>query len=206
MLTSNIFRTFLFLLSMTLMSSAWLMLHKIHYSIDPASHLSLDGSSNVTDFSCDCNQEFSGDEVTFQEDEINGILTFQGAVLHVKTKNLDCGNKGMNRDMYNTLMADKYPHISIQLISAKLPSNTAFNQSGQTVGLTTKVALTIAGSRKIMPLAVEAIMLNNDKYQFKSCQLIRMTDFGIDPPQPFFGMIKVSDEITINMDLIIRKV
>lgn len=206
MLTSKITQIVLFLSTMTLMSSGWIMLHKIHYSIEPESKLSLDGSSNVTDFSCDCKQSFSGDEVTFSEDHLKGVLAFEGALLHIKTKNLDCGNKGMNRDMYNTLMADKYPHISIQLLSAKLPSRSSFSLSGHTTSLTTKVALTIAGSKRIMPMAVEARKIAENKYEFKSCQLIRMTDFGIDPPQPFFGMIKVSEEITINIDLIIKKI
>ncbi|MCB0661695.1 MAG: YceI family protein [Saprospiraceae bacterium] len=205
MLTNKVIHSGLFLMLIVILSSGLTMLRNINYSIDPSSKLSLEGTSNVTDFSCDCKQSFPGDEVYFEEDLENGTLTFQGAQLNVKTKNLDCGNHGMNKDMYNTLMADKYPYISIQLLSATLPKTTSLQDSRYWTSLNTRVALTIAGHKKVMPLVVEAKKLSDGKYHFKACQMIRMTDFGIDPPKPFFGMIKVSDEITINMNLIIQK-
>ncbi|MEZ5056726.1 MAG: YceI family protein [Saprospiraceae bacterium] len=197
-ITAGIFAISIFLFGFS-------MLQNVAYNIDPSSKLYLAGSSNVVDFTCNCTQGFPDNEVYFQEDAAKKKWIFKGAELKIQSRKLDCGNKGMNRDMYNTLKADKYPTITIELLETTQPHDKSFMEGNHWVGMDAKVAITIAGVRKIHNLAVESKKLSNTKFEFKSCQTLYMTDFGIEPPKPFMGMIKVKDEILIHMDLIIKK-
>jgi len=174
-------------------------------SILPESRLYLEGSSNVNEFSCDCTQEFSPLEVSYDIDTNGSSLTFLGTSLDIKTALLDCGNRGMNKDLKETLKEKEFPHISIQL--EKVDLNKMRKEIAPTwTHLVAHTKLTLVGETQEMKMPILARRLSRDVYQFKCFYKINFTSFGIDPPTALMGLIKVRDEISIYFDLHIKTI
>jgi polyisoprenoid-binding protein YceI len=100
----------------------------------------------------------------------------------------------MNNKTYKALKADDYPQIIFTLtmpvksIQAKLNEKT----------ISAKGNLTIAGVTKPVGMQVKVFMKEQEILAFEGSQIIKMTDYNVDPPTAFFGTLKTGDEITLN--------
>ncbi|MBV6429283.1 MAG: hypothetical protein KIPDCIKN_03834 [Haliscomenobacter sp.] len=171
--------------------------------ITEQSKLSLSGTSNVNKFTCACNQKFSPLTIGATASSNRSQIAFEHTVLKLTTNKLDCGQKIMNKDMYRTLKADEYPYISIELKKAQFPVGVTIDDCAEWVELDAETVITIAGNARRVPLKVKARNLSAGRFQFRSAQALKMTDFGIQPPTAMMGAIKVRDSITIQFDLIV---
>ncbi|MFM8448532.1 MAG: hypothetical protein ACKOAY_00365 [Haliscomenobacter sp.] len=171
--------------------------------ITEQSTLALNGSSNVNKFSCACTQKFTPIELHATMSSNRTLATFDRSVLKIATTKLDCGQKMMNRDMYETLKADHYPYILIELKKVHFPLGITLDDCAEWVELDAETVITIAGTARKVPLKVKARNLASGRFQFKSAQSVNMTDFGITPPTAMMGAVKVKDAISINFDLFV---
>lgn len=173
------------------------------YLIEKSSKLYLEGSSNVTDFKCHCRQQFEPHKFSFQPLGDGARIQFSNTVLQLQTTKLDCKHSGINKDMYKTLRADEYPHILIRLEEVNLKEIASINENMHWVDLQSNIILTIAGVSKRVTMKVRGVKLADNRYRFLAAQEVRMSDYKLDPPKPMFGLVKVHDKITIQMDLTI---
>jgi hypothetical protein len=171
--------------------------------ITEQSKLALNGTSNVNKFSCTCAQRFSPLELHATRSSDRTLVTFDRSVLKIATTKLDCGQKIMNRDMYETLRADEHPYIQIELKKVHFPIGISLDDCAEWAELDAETVITIAGQSKKVPLKVKARNLAARRFQFRSSQTVNMTDFGIQPPSVLMGAIKVRDAITIDLDLFV---
>jgi len=174
-----------------------------HIEFHSNSSLSISGSSNVNKFACDCEQPLQPMRIDLQVQPGDQLARFRGAVLELKTRALDCGHKGMNKDMYQTLQADKYPTIEIRLEAVRYQPGYSPEFCSEWVTMLASADLTVAGHTRRVHLEIRGKQTGDDKYRFQSQLPVRMTDFGIEPPTALLGLVKVDDEITINLDLIL---
>jgi polyisoprenoid-binding protein YceI len=172
------------------------------YVIEPGSRLTIDGSSNVNKFSCACNEQFPHNTLRFEVQDGGRLARFSNANLHIRTKSLDCGNNQMNKDMYQTLRANEFPNIRIELTRAQLQEANLVAGNDWTA-LKANSTITIAGVSKTVSFDVKARRLGPDRLRFMASREVLMTDFNIDPPKAMLGLIKVNDAIRINLDLTI---
>ncbi len=169
--------------------------------LDSNSRLSIEGSSNVNKFVCMCNEQFPRMHIRYDRAEGRAAIRFSNAVLHVRAKSLDCGNQAMNKDMYETLLADKHPNIRIELQSAQLPLSEALSRANEWTSLKASAQLTIAGVTQPVVFDAQAVRLAPDRIRLTSVKEVRMTDFGMTPPRALMGLVKVHDAIRIHLDL-----
>ncbi|MCB9303404.1 MAG: YceI family protein [Lewinellaceae bacterium] len=174
------------------------------FQILPDSQLYLKGTSNVAPFTCNCQQNFPPLQYSLAIRPKNQLATFQNTSLQLETKKLDCGNRGMNRDMHQTLKASEYPTISIRLEEVQWKANQWPDEPQSYGSLAAKATLSVAGVSRLVKLNVNARETGKDTYRFVSELAIKMTDFGIDPPTALMGLIKVDDKILIHLDLAVR--
>lgn len=172
--------------------------------ITDQSKLALNGTSNVNKFSCACTQKFSPMELHASTSSNRTVVTFDHSFLKIVTNKLDCGQKLMNKDMYETLKADKHPYIQIELKKVYFPIGVSLDDCAEWVELDAETIITIAGTAKKVPLKVKARNLAAGRFQFRSTQTVQMTDFGIQPPTAMMGAIKVRNEIDIQFDLFVN--
>src|SRR6185295_16894922 len=97
---------FLFLLNQ--FSFADQALQTLTYSIDDETKLTIEGTSNVNSFECQCKDKFNKNVLKFKIDDKNKIK-FSYAKLSMKTSKLDCNNARMNKDLCEALKSENYP-------------------------------------------------------------------------------------------------
>ncbi|WP_367391245.1 YceI family protein [Lewinella sp. LCG006] len=172
------------------------------YTIDPESKLFLEGSSNVVDFTCHCTSSLQGGRGSMVEEQGNGF-SFVNSILQLPVQALDCGNRTMNKDMYEALAADKHPFVEIQLLSVKAHDHQLFGECHEWEDLQARLRLKIAGETREMVMHVRGTHLGYQRYRFVGAKPIYLTHFNIEPPRAMLGAIRVDDCIKINMDLVL---
>lgn len=90
----------------------------------------------------------------------------------------------------NVLAASQYPEIKFQSSSvARKPIR----------GLVVKGTLKIRGTARNATLNIVLNQTKPDIMQIDGDATLRLTDFGIEPPSWFLGLIKIKDEILIRL-------
>lgn len=169
--------------------------------IEESSKLAIDGSSNINTFKCVCKETFAERKAMLIVDTERATADFQSTTLSLTTKKLDCGKKPINQDMYNTLRADEFPQIKIDLDEVSRMATLQMEQGKGESYMQARTTITIAGVGRAVNLDVSAQKIGDQRFRFRSSKKLKMTDFGLTPPQPLFGMIKVNNEIVIHLDL-----
>ena len=128
-------------------------------------------------------------------------------MLQLHTMNLDCSNSKMNSDLQDALKAEQYPVIKIDLLGVMLNDGSRFDDienDWKTVKALATFTITNVTKRVVMDVRVRK--LENGKYRFMAQKQVKMTDYNVQPPEVLFGMIKVNNAISINMDVTARLV
>lgn len=172
---------------------------RARFLVDPSSKLHIHGKSNVNVFTCTCQQVFHPLPFQLQAHKERDKLGFRHTFLKVETRLFDCGNKVMNKDMYNALKARDYPEMTIELeaIEALGPLPATWTD------LKVWTKITIAGVTQKVLLPARIRQPGEGRWQIKAKKELKMTDFRIEPPTALMGMIRTYDEITIELDLLI---
>lgn len=197
-------------LSFLLFASAFspLPFDKHQYQIETNSQLLIAGTSNVNEFTCDCSceRDFTRSTLEINQHPESNRIDFANARLKLTTTNLDCGHKVMNKDLYETLRAKDYPHISITLLQAEIPARTQLKlvSLNQWMNIDAFTRITIAGQNKRVHIPVKGQRLEDNRFHFTGEISLNMTDFGLEPPTAMLGLIKVNDKITIHLDLVVQ--
>lgn len=129
----------------------------------------------------------------------NQKLEFKGLILKYRVDQFECGISAMNNDFQELLKADEEPFLYLQLNSISLhPSNTAFEE----LDVDAEVEILLAGVKKKVLISGGKV-LNHSSAQLtlKGDKELLITDFSIEPPTKMFGMIKVTDDITIQFEI-----
>ena len=177
----------------------------IQFTIEDHSILSIEGSSSVNSFYCGCEEQFQQYCCSLNEQENSSTIFFENTLLEVDTKSFDCGGKIINRDMQTALKAKKYPKIRITLQEVVLAEPGLFQKVCEDwINLKALTTITIAGISQPVYLNIKAKELQSKQYRFIGSKDLLMSDFGIDPPKPMMGLIKVDDNITIHLDFIVK--
>lgn len=130
--------------------------------------------------------------------------------VNVPVRQFDCGKDPMNKDLYEALKSESHPLIQYRLQRVRLlpPSRTGADstsaeaETGRWRPVRTTGALTVAGSTRTVTVFAEALHLGDGRTRVRGKKPLRMTSFGVTPPEAFFGMIEVEDQITVHFDLI----
>lgn len=172
------------------------------YHIGKKSILKLEGKTNVNGFTCDCNEEFPPQQFTVEQALDGSTNTeFRAASLKLKIKSLDCGNALMNKDLQKALNAANYPHITIELKKVEQAKCNRLTELKDWVQLKALTRITLNNVSREYWLNITAKKMATDHYRFIGSKSLKMTDFCVKPPVAMMGMIKVQDDITINLDL-----
>ena len=203
MLTKNILNPTTGLMLVLLASSFTPTSTPLSYRILQDSRLFLEGTTNVNTFVCKCAcvQSFPRLQFEMEVKEEGQKAVFDEAGLNIRTTDLDCGNRNMNKDLHESLKASQYPSIAIVIQEAGLKSGAVLAGGHEWTYITAKAQLTVAGVERSARLKIKAQQTGPGTYRFLSQYTIKMTDFNIEPPTAMLGLIKVNDRIEIHFDL-----
>ncbi|XVJ67981.1 MAG: YceI family protein [Lacibacter sp.] len=161
--------------------------------------LSIKGTSTMHDWSS------TATNVTVQGDFVinNGIIEkVTGGNVNVVTTSIKSDkNSGlMDSRTHEALKAEKNPNITYAVTKV-----TGVPASGGEASVTVSGNLNIGGSSKPTDLILKMKVLPNGDIEIKGTKKILMSNHGIKPPSFMLGALKVGDEVTLDIYVVLHK-
>ena len=173
----------------------------LQYRITDFSALEINGKTNINNFCCVYDDTYNKAILKYRYDTDYSDIYFDEAKLTIKTKNLDCGKKLINKDLLKTLQADQYPHIMLQLKEIKNSKGGDLSQCDEWFDLVaiTDITITCHTNTYEFPIRMKKIDLHN--FRVSGQTALQLCDYEIEAPTAMLGLIKVKDTLEINFDL-----
>jgi hypothetical protein len=108
----------------------------------------------------------------------------------IPVKSLKSDKKGLDKNLYKALDAEKNPDIVYVLTGYEVAEGK----------VTTSGTLTVAGKTKDQPLT-GTLSLKDGRAVVDGEQPLLMTDFGVKPPKMMLGAVKTQDKIVVKFHL-----
>jgi polyisoprenoid-binding protein YceI len=168
------------------------------HPILPESRVWITGASNLRRFSCEAGR-VRGVLALRANTTPTTVLSGENASiepsLSVPVNRFDCGIGAMNRHFRETLHGAAHPVIEFRLATYEVELGTP----APTAHLTGE--LMIAGVRR--PVTVSAALRadSSGALHVQGTYVVRMTDFGVQPPRRFGGLLRVHDRVTVHFDV-----
>lgn len=154
------------------------------------------GQSNIAPFECEFQPYSSTDTLSIgYTKEAKPCYYFHNAITELDIAAFDCGNRVMNNDFCEMLHQEQHPRLKIQLKDATISTDNNGGSATITIG--------IAGLEKDYNLPFEWHQ-QDGKYQVLATIHLDIKDFELIPPQKLIGLLKVRNEITVEVEYEIR--
>lgn len=109
----------------------------------------------------------------------------------VPVKDFRCTNKLAFKDFLTLLKANQYPNLTITIPQKFLMQ---FYHDSITIH---NIMINIAGISKKYDIPCRAENLNSEDYLLIGTINIRLEDLKIEPPEKYFGLVKIKDEVIV---------
>lgn len=166
------------------------------YQVSDNSTITIAGTSTLHDWTMDSQNikgtadiELSGGEIT----AINEV------VLQIPVESLKSGKSAMDKNAYEAMNTKKHPNI---LFKAKGFDKAAIINGKSTMEVTGD--LTIAGKTRTEKILVEYKTDNKGNLVVSGSKAIKMTDFGVTPPEVMFGTVKTGNDLNITFNIALK--
>jgi polyisoprenoid-binding protein YceI len=117
----------------------------------------------------------------------------------IPVRRIDCGLEGINSDMRDALKHRQHPSVTYSLSDFKLVGQRGLGHWVETQG-----KLTVAGTTRDVTIRVLGHPDSQNGMRITGQYEFDMTDYGIVPPAPMLGMIKVNKKMDIYFDVTFR--
>ena len=176
------------ILAIALILTASHLFGQTNYVLNKDYKLTINGGSNLHDWTENVEKAAANASITWNS---NGAFTLNGLTVVVYVQSIKSSEGGvMNGKTYKALKSDSYPTITFTLTAPLQVS-----QGGTTVVATGN--LNIAGVTRGITIHAKVNATANNNISIEGAVALRMSEFGIDPPNALFGALKVSNNVTI---------
>lgn len=147
--------------------------------------------------------------MTSEQGVTNVSFSFDGAsltampslIFSIPVETLKSGTKGLNKNAYKALNAEKHPTITFASSAYTIRAN---GTNSWVVSI--KGKLTIAGVSKDVVFAVVCNVNPTDQsIAANGSYKLKMSDFDVDAPSFMFGAMKTGDEVNIKFNAVLHK-
>ncbi|MBT1686443.1 YceI family protein [Dawidia soli] len=106
----------------------------------------------------------------------------------------------MDNKTYEAFKSDEHPYIIYTASHARITVDAARNTTISVAG-----NLTMAGTTKPVVVEAKGKPLANGDMEVSISRKLKMTDFNMKPPTAMMGTIKVGDEVTVTVNLVLSQ-
>ena len=188
----------LILITLALLSAGFA--EKGIWIIDAGSRLTIQGSTNVNDFTCKIDYCTGTDTLQFVENNSSKELRFTRSRMTVPIRSFDCGSRPISKDFWKTLKADQYPEMNIDFISLK---SLYFKNNRKIDGV---VDITLAGVKTRYTISFHVTVRDNGVVLLKGRRAVNFADFQLSAPEKLNGLIKVKESLKVDFNLLLKEV
>ena len=118
----------------------------------------------------------------------------------IPVRDFRCRNKSVYNDFLTLLKADQFPFLEI-----KIPENMGIYISENKSGILHNVTITVAGVSRNYDIDYSIENTGTGNEILLGLSHLRLTDFGLEPPVKFSGLVKVRDEIIVKFGFCLKK-
>jgi len=151
------------------------------------SYVEIHGTTNVNSFNCSYNAKLPENEFEVTLINKGDLIEIQHEALFLKVLNFKCPNPQMTNDLHALLEYENYPYIIFQL---KKITNKK----------TAHIMIEMAGEKQFYTVNLNNSLTNNKLISTATMDLC-ITDFGLEAPEKFFGMVKVNENIEVEFKI-----
>jgi polyisoprenoid-binding protein YceI len=183
------------LLVLLVMGGSYAQAQDLPVLLEPGSKIWLQGSAGPVGFSCTATTVDVRGSVHMARqghDQVRLNVT-------IPVRRIDCGLEGINNDMRDALKYRQHPSVTYTLSGFKL-----VGQRGLGHWVETRGKLTVAGATRDVTIRVLGHPDSKNGMRITGQYEFDMTDYGIVPPSPMMGMIKVNKMMDIYFDVVFR--
>ena len=169
--------------------------------VESGSRLVIDGSSNVNTFSCTVMKYLQCDTLRMFPEGKTRRLRFKQCTIHIDVGQIDCRHRFITSDLRKTLKYPEFEYMKIHFVSLDDPFPITASQRIRGV-----VDIELAGTTKRIDLWFDVSHQASGKLLHLSGQKeLLFSDFKLEPPKKLAGMIKINEELKVNVDLFFRR-
>ncbi len=161
--------------------------------INERSSLRILGKTNVNRFQCGLIGQIAADTLYVNSFDTDKEQVLRKAQLRIAVEDFDCGMRQMTSEMMDLLNEEKYPHLSVTVLSVKKKGHIHESLA----------RFTIAGVSRDYRLPLTAKQSGEWTYVV-GIQAINIHDFGLTPPTKFLGAVRVNEIIEVEFNLILK--
>lgn len=178
------------------------ILDTVHVDANAGSRVWIEGSSNVRDWSCRATTFEANVELDPQEGAATDAAAVAALIRRVSVKlaarDLKCGNRKMERDLYTALKAND-PLVPSNIIGLFAASAGSLQGSA----LETHGTIAVAGVEKPVTVQISTELMADGSVKARGSVPLLMTDFGVKPPVGLFGLIRSKNAVVVKFELLI---
>ena len=190
------------------------------YDLAPASHVLLEGASNLSAWTSSSSQARARIVLHINDSDLRAVFDklqagklsadelrvpfgrLATAELSVPVSSLQGSSRGMNSDMHSALKSQQYPLIQYRLEKAQDAQIRQDPTTGKPqILLKVTGVLTVAGVERMLVTALSIRQGAGQNYLVHAQTPIQMTDFGVTPPSAVFGLIRAQNSMSVIFDL-----
>lgn len=169
--------------------------------VEKNSSLVIEGSSSISQFKCNVLQYLNQDTLVSFNDDKAKRLVFQSSVMTVDVSQFDCHHKFITSDLRKTLKFQQYPTMKIHFISMEDPVSGIPGKAVKGV-----VDIELAGVVRRMEMVYSAKCQGGKFIQLTGSRNMHFSDFNLTPPKKMAGLIKINEDIKVNVQLYFKKI
>jgi polyisoprenoid-binding protein YceI len=174
----------------------------IRVDVNQGSRVWIEGTSNVRSWSCRATTFDARIEMDAGRPAATDSATLAEFIRHVSVRvavrDLKCGNRRMEKDLYTALKAtDDAIASNIVALFDAVPG------SASATSLTTRGTLSVVGIDKDVHSRIDIERLPDGTMRARGSLPLLMTDFGVKPPTGMFGLIRSGNEVTVKFELLV---
>jgi len=174
----------------------------VRLAVRADSRLWLEGSSNVKDWTCKATVmealiAVDASSIDSRDDAVVA-KSLRGVDVIVPVRMLKCGDRHMEANMYQALKAPKPPEMSYIIADFEISPTPGDNLQVQATG-----KMSVAGAERSVSMTVKTERLPDGTRRARGSVPIKMSDFGIVPPRPWFGVLRTADKVVVQFEIFV---
>jgi hypothetical protein len=178
------------------------------FDVQPGSRLWIEGGSNLHGWRCEAttfdavlNPATLNPDSAFVSVSDTGLANDLAVVeIRVAVHALACGAALMNTKLYEALGSDREPNDIFGRF--RIAPSAMLGATTDSATITAEGNLTVAGKQRPLVMTVSEVRLSDGRVHATGWVPILMTDFGVQPPTAFFGLLRTDDAIIVRFDLV----
>lgn len=135
--------------------------------------------------------------------EVPGGLTAR-LELAIPVAALDCGNRAMERDLRRALDAARHPAIRYRFERVEAARVDRRGAGPAEFELVVRGTMSLAGATRPVTFTVHGRRSGPHAFELTGSIPLAMTWFGIEPPTALLGLIRVDDELAVDVRLVLE--